>query len=112
MTFYFRLSHSETASPNSANVRILSEFVWYSAPQLQEYITKHGVQVRVIDDESLVAIGNHVGEVIAGIIDRDKNAREVYASMMKAREWQMPYTKQTTGEYLRARTLPFKLPKV
>lgn len=96
----------------STNVRMLSEFVWYSGPQMQEYITKHGVQVRVIDDESLVAIGNKVGEVIAGIIDKDKNAREVYASMMKAREWQIPLSKQTEGEIIRIRSLPYKLPQV
>jgi TRAP-type mannitol/chloroaromatic compound transport system substrate-binding protein len=96
----------------STNVRMLSEFTWYSGPQLEEYVTKHGVQIKIIDDQSLIAIGNHVGEVIGGIIDKDKNAREVYASMMKARAWQMPYSDRTEGDYLRIRSLAYKLPKV
>lgn len=95
----------------ATNVRMLSEFVWYSGPQLEEYVTKHGVQVKVIDDESLVAIGNAVGEVIGDIIAKDKNSREVYASLMKARQLQMPYSKNTEGEFLRARSLPYKFPK-
>lgn len=94
----------------ATNVRMLSEFVWYSGPQLQEFITKHGVQVKVIDDESLVAIGNQVGEVIGGIIGADKNARAVYSSMLKARQYQVPYSGRTEGEFLRARSLPFKFP--
>ncbi len=95
----------------STNVRMLSEFTWYSGPQLQEYIAKHGVQVKTIDDKSLVAVGDEVGKVIEGIISRDKNAREVYASLMKAREFQLPYSNSTEVEYMRARALPYKFPK-
>ncbi|KAA3630379.1 MAG: ABC transporter substrate-binding protein [Proteobacteria bacterium] len=96
----------------ATNVRMLSEFVWYSGPQFQEFISKHGTQERVIDDESLVAIGNEIGKVIETIISSDKYSREVYASLMKARELQMPYSNNTEVEFMRARALPYVFPKV
>lgn len=96
----------------AANVRMLSEFVWYSAPQFQEYINKHGVIEQVIDDESLVAIGNEIGKAIERIINNDKYSREVYTSLMKAREQQIPYSNSSEVSYMRARGLPYTFPKV
>lgn len=96
----------------ATNVRMLSEFVWYSGPQFQEFITKHGVSEEVIDDESLTAIGNEVGKVIDKLIKSDKYCREVYTSLMKARSLQIPYSNNTELAFMRARALPYTFPNI
>jgi len=100
----------EAAAQATTN-HMLSEFVWHSGPQFQQFVSKHGVQPRTIDDKSLIAIGNGIGKVIDKIINKDKLAREVYASMMKAREYQIPYSAKTEGDFLRARSLAYTYPK-
>jgi len=94
----------------ATNVVMLSEFQARSGPVLQQFINKHGVQVRRLSDEQLVTIGEVCGEVISEFVAADPLTKKVFESMNKFRTEQIAYSATTEQDFFRARSLKYKWP--
>jgi TRAP-type mannitol/chloroaromatic compound transport system substrate-binding protein len=85
------------AEANAGNARALSA--------LQ---TEHGVQVRQLPAEILVALGNASGEVISEIrVAGDEIVRRTIDSFRSTRKTLMDWSNTSERSFLNARTLPF-----
>ena len=94
----------------ATNMIILSEFQGRSGPVLDEFVNKHGVQVRRLSDEQLKKIGETTGEVIAELITQDALSKKVFTSLNRFRSEQKAYSTTTELDFLQARNLDFKWP--
>lgn len=94
----------------SANVVMLSEFQARSGPVLDQYVNKHGVEVRKLSDEQVAKLGETSAEVLNEITERDALAKKIFTSMNKFRGEQKAYSTVAEGDYLYARSLQFSWP--
>lgn len=95
---------------NSTNVYMLSEFQARSAPVLQQMVNDHGVDVRRLSDEQLIAIGTAAGEIIAELVAEDEMTRKVFESMNVFRGQQADYSTIAELDFLQARNLNYDWP--
>ena len=98
------------ACAQAANVMILSEFQGRSGPVLDQFVNKHGVQIRRLSDDQLKKIGQTTGEVISELVEQDALSKKVFESLNKFRREQKAYSTTTELDFLQARNLDFKWP--
>jgi TRAP-type mannitol/chloroaromatic compound transport system substrate-binding protein len=93
------------------NNLVLSEYTARSLPALDTLVRRHGVQLRQMPRDVLVAEGTAAGEVMQDMIDRgDALTREIADSYLKFRKAVIPYTRIGDQAFLNARVLNFPYP--
>lgn len=91
--------------------QVLTEYHTNHARALQKLIAEHGVQVRKVPDEVLVAIGNAAGEVIRELLEHeDELVRRITQSFVSYRASLAAYMPYSEAGVMNARTLPFDYP--
>jgi TRAP-type mannitol/chloroaromatic compound transport system substrate-binding protein len=90
---------------------ILAEFFAKSVPALNDLITKHGVQMRQVPRDVLVALGKASGEVMQEVFDQaDPRSKAVLDSYFKFRKSVLRYTQISSMAYAQSRMLDFQYP--
>lgn len=90
-----------------ANGVVVDEFVAKNAQAIKTMIEEHKVQVKMLSDETLVALGKAANGVINAAASQDALSREVFDSILKFRETVLPYTNISELAFMKARTLNF-----
>ena len=91
--------------------QILADYYAPSIPALTELRAKHGVQLRQVPREVLIAMGKASGEVMQEVLDKaDANSKEVVQSYLKFRKSILDYSRITDLAYMQARLLDFPYP--
>jgi TRAP-type mannitol/chloroaromatic compound transport system substrate-binding protein len=94
------------------NVNMLAEFNARSGPALQTLIRDHGVQLKQMPREVLVALGRASGELIQEILDTgDDLTKRIAQSFLKNRTEQVAYNRISEWGYTSARLLDFPYPR-
>ncbi len=94
----------------ATNVIMLSEFQARSGPVLEQFVNKHGVEIKKLSDEQLIKLGETAGEVLTEITAKDAMAKKIFTSMNKFRGEQKAYSNVAEGDYFLARNLNYKWP--
>jgi TRAP-type mannitol/chloroaromatic compound transport system substrate-binding protein len=90
---------------------VLAEFFGRSIPALNELVSKHGVQLRQVPRDVLMALGKASGEVVQEILDKsDPVSKEVLSSYLRYRKSVLTYSRITELAYMQARMFDFPYP--
>ena len=90
---------------------VLAEYFAKSVPALNDLVSKHGVQLRQVPRDVLVALGKATGEVVQEILDTaDPISKEVLTSYVKYRKSVLTYSRITELAYMQARMFDFPYP--
>jgi TRAP-type mannitol/chloroaromatic compound transport system substrate-binding protein len=97
---------------NAENDAMLSEFNYRSGPALQTLVRQHGVQLKQMPRDAMIAIGNASGELMQSILDGgDAITKKIAISFLKARAEQISWTRIADQAFANARLLPFTYPR-
>ena len=92
----------------SLHDQVLTEYNTNNAKALQLMVEKHGVQLKRLPDDVIVAIGNAAGEVIKGLRDHsDDLVRAVTASYLEYRKLSHSYMAYADAAVFAARGLKY-----
>ncbi len=94
----------------ATNVIMLSEFQARSGPVLDQFVNKHGVEIKKLTDEQIIKLGETAAEVLTEITARDAMSNKVFTSMNKFRGEQKAYSDVAEADFLHARQLKYKWP--
>ena len=100
------------AAALAENDVVLAEFNGRSGPALQTLIRTHGVQLRKMPRDVLLAIGTESGKLMEETIEGgDAITKKIGRSFLKARGEALAWSRIGDQAYLNARLLPFKYPR-
>lgn len=86
----------------------LAEYNALSGPALQTLVQRHGVQLRQLPRDILIACGNASNEVLQELRDGpDRMTRRIIDSYLEFRTAVMPWTRVGEQAFMTARQLPF-----
>ncbi|MCB2108891.1 MAG: ABC transporter substrate-binding protein, partial [Rhodobacteraceae bacterium] len=92
-----------------ANYDIWAEYNARSGPSLRTLVEKHGVIVKGLPEDVLMACGEKANEVLNEVYAAgDPIVRKIVVDFLKFREEIVPWTRIADQAYLNARRLPFK----
>ena len=94
-----------THATRSMNQDMLNEYTARNNAALKELIEVHGVKVKKLPDEVLLALKNASEEVIAEVIAKDEKAKKVYDSFKAFSDDVRPYTAISEKAFIEARDL-------
>ncbi|MCB1520053.1 MAG: TRAP transporter substrate-binding protein [Hyphomicrobiaceae bacterium] len=94
----------------ATNVVMLSEFQARSGPVLEQFVQKHGVIIKKLNDEQIKKIGEMAATVLMEVTGKDALSKKVFDSMNKFRGQQKGYSDVAEADFLRARSLDFSWP--
>lgn len=88
--------------------QVLTEYNTNNAKALQLMVEKHGVQVKRLPDDVIIAVGNAAGEVIKGLRDHsDELVRAITTSYLGYRKLSHSYMDYSDGAVFAARGLKY-----
>ena len=97
----------ETACKSLYN-DVLTEYSTKSAQSLPQLVSEHGVMVRQLPEDVLVAMGNAAGEVMAELAaDEDELVRRITESFLAYRASIAAYMVYADGGQMNARALDY-----
>ncbi len=97
------LAHAATA----ANDDIYAEYVANSGPALRALVQRHGVQLRIVPRQILMAMGDAANELLADVAGIDDLSRRIVESYLAYRAAVVPWTTVGELQFLKSRELPF-----
>ena len=101
----------ETAA-GAENDAVLAEFNGRSAQALQTLVREHGVQLRQMPRDVLMAIGTEAGKLMQETLDEgDEITKKIALSFLKARAEALVWTRIADQGFTNARLLPFDYPR-
>ncbi len=87
---------------------VLTEYNTKHALALRELVNQHGVTVRKLPDDVIIAMGNAMGEVISEMReDSDELVRRITESFLEYRKLMAEYMPHADGGQLNARSLDY-----
>ena len=92
------------------NQLVLSEFVSRNGLALNILVNQHGVELRPFSRETLTALGQLSGEVLADLTASDAESAEVFSSLNAFRREHMGWSDISEHAVLSARGLPYNWP--
>ena len=100
------------AAALAENDVMLAEFNSRSGPALQTLVRTHGVQLRQMPRDVLLAIGEESGKLMEETIEGgDAITKKIGRSFLKARSEALAWTRIADQAYTNARLLPFRYPR-
>ncbi|WP_368744356.1 TRAP transporter substrate-binding protein [Desertibaculum subflavum] len=91
--------------------QIYADYFAPSVTALSELVNKHGVQLRQVPRDVLLALGKASGEVMQEVMaEADPNSKAVLESYLKYRKSVLGYSRITELAYMQARMLDFPYP--
>ncbi len=90
-----------------ANALVVNEFVAKNAIALKTMVEDHKVQIKLLDDDTLIALGRASNDVVNDVASKDALSRELFDSIIKFRETVIPYTNISELAFMKARMLNF-----
>lgn len=103
------LKHAVAVAAQAGHDDVLAEFTMRSAEALNTLRTKHGIQMRRVPNELLIAFGNASGEVMAEEREKaDAIGKKIFESYVNARRDLSAYMRVSEQACLNARTLSFR----
>lgn len=101
----------ETAA-GAENDAVLAEFNGRSAQALQTLVREHGVQLRQMPRDVLMAVGTEAGKLMQETVDEgDEITKKIALSFLKARAEALVWTRIADQGFTNARLLPFDYPR-
>jgi TRAP-type mannitol/chloroaromatic compound transport system substrate-binding protein len=92
----------------SVNDDMLAEYNANNGRALQTLVTQHGVKLRQLPRDVLIATGEATNEILAELMDgNDQNTKNVVQGYLAFREQILPWTRVGEQAYYQARMLPF-----
>jgi TRAP-type mannitol/chloroaromatic compound transport system substrate-binding protein len=93
----------------AANYDIWAEYTARSGPALRTLVEKHGVIVKGLPEEVLMACGEKANQVLNEIYDAgDATVRAIVEDFLTFREEVIPWSRIADQADMNARRLPFK----
>ncbi|ARB47633.1 TRAP transporter substrate-binding protein [Alloalcanivorax xenomutans] len=102
------LQHIVRSAAEAENQHILDEFTARNADALKQLVNEHGVQLRRLPDDVLMALKDTSDQVIEEVIAGDELSRRIYESIVAFRDASMPYQEVAEQALLNSRTLVLK----
>ncbi len=96
-----------SAAAREANDAIYSEYVANSGPALRTLVSEHGVIIKKVPDDVLIAMGEAANEVLNEVRDQDDLSRRIVDSYLAYRADVVPWTRIGEQQFLNSRGLPF-----
>lgn len=97
------------AAAEAANVDIWAEYNARSGPALRTLVEKHGVIVKGLPEDVLMACGEKSNDVLNEIYDAgDATVKKIVIDFLKFRAEVIPWTRIADQSFVNARRLPFK----
>lgn len=91
---------------DAANIDITAEYNARSGPALRSLVQDHGVIVKALPEDVILATGEKTSEVINEIYESgDRVARKIVEDFLEFREQIMPWTRISQQAYYNARSL-------
>jgi len=78
-----------------------------SGPALRSLVQDHGVQLKIMPNEVMTAMGNASNEILMEIMEKDAITKKIAESYLKFRGQVIPWTRVGEQQYLQARMLPY-----
>jgi len=95
------------AAARAAYDDMYTEYVARSGLALRTLVQDHGVQLRVVPRDILIAMGNAANEVLNDVRGNDDISRRVVESYLAYRALVIPWTRVGELQFLNSRNLPF-----
>jgi TRAP-type mannitol/chloroaromatic compound transport system substrate-binding protein len=97
------------ASADVANQDMLAEYNARSGPALRTLVQDHGVQVKAMPEEVLMASGRAANEVLNEVYESGTPiVRKIVEDFLRFRKDIMPWTRISEQAFINARRLPFE----
>jgi TRAP-type mannitol/chloroaromatic compound transport system substrate-binding protein len=97
------------ASCDATNQDMLAEYNARSGPALRTLVQEHGVQVKAMPEEVLLASGRAANEVLNEVYEAGTPVvRKICEDFLAFRKDVMPWTRISEQAFINARRLPFE----
>ncbi len=94
-----------TEAARASNLAMISEFAYRNAQALETLVDEHGVQLRTLPEDVMVALFEASEEVIQEQVANDPDSAKAYESYLAFQKLVRPFSDAGEFEYLKARAL-------